>query len=271
MDALAKFTFADPTGDDVIMRTAGTPDAPLFCVKDVCKCLGIADHKVKARLLDQDEKVGCPTPSRGGTQEMIFCTGPGLSNIVLSCRNVREVGSAPYAFRRWVTHEVLESIRKTGGYNAAAPPPAPRLPPTMETQLAMAQFLTGGYKDERALLGANDARARDEYSYMIKSVYDRTAQVYCGGGVDPMMIEDQPGQLLTVSEVMAAMGPPYSTYACQKEKAKVGRLVAATWRAQFPAKIAQTMKTLAGGHKASVNCYSNHGWVEGVVRQFFSE
>jgi prophage antirepressor-like protein len=111
----ADFVFRSDTGEHAVRR-AGTARDPLFCVKDVCVCLDLSQHTTKQRLLGDDEKVPLLTNTPGGIKKMTFCTESGLYNLILSCRDARQVGSASYRFRRWVTQDVLPSIRRTGQY-----------------------------------------------------------------------------------------------------------------------------------------------------------
>ena len=86
---------------------------PWFVAADVCSALDLPEtHKAIARL-DDDEKGRNSIPTPGGNQEMSVVNESGLYNLVLGSRK-------PEAkrFKRWITHEVLPSIRKTGSYVA---------------------------------------------------------------------------------------------------------------------------------------------------------
>ena len=87
---------------------------PWFVAADVCAALDLPDtHKAIARL-DDDEKGRNSIPTPGGQQDMSLVNESGLYNLVLGSRK-------PEAkrFKRWITHEVLPSIRKTGTYTSA--------------------------------------------------------------------------------------------------------------------------------------------------------
>ena len=87
---------------------------PWFVAADVCAALDLPDtHKAIARL-DDDEKGRNSIPTPGGQQDMSVVNESGLYNLVLGSRK-------PEAkrFKRWITHEVLPSIRKTGTYTSA--------------------------------------------------------------------------------------------------------------------------------------------------------
>lgn len=102
------------------LRVAGTPDRPLFRASDVCEMLGIANPSDACSRLDQDEKGIVSTDTLGGRQEILHVTESGLYGLILGSRKPEAK-----AFRRWVTEEVLPSIRKTGGYGAPALPTDP--------------------------------------------------------------------------------------------------------------------------------------------------
>ncbi|MGK0674556.1 MAG: Bro-N domain-containing protein [Halothiobacillaceae bacterium] len=93
---------------------------PWFVAADVCAALHLPDtHKAVARL-DDDEKGRNSIPTLGGDQEMTVVNEPGLYSLVLGSRK-------PEAkrFKRWVTHEVLPAIRKTGRYVLSGTPALP--------------------------------------------------------------------------------------------------------------------------------------------------
>lgn len=82
-----------------------------WVLKDVCDILSIASpHKVFERL-DEDEKGWNQIPTLGGKQNMQIVNESGLYNVIL-----RSDKPQAKPFRKWVTNEVLPSIRKTGGY-----------------------------------------------------------------------------------------------------------------------------------------------------------
>ena len=94
------------------IRTAGTSDAPMFCLADVCKALGLSAKGVNQRLT-KEVISNYPLETAGGTQQALFVNEDGLYDVILDSRKPEAK-----AFRKWVTSEVLPSIRKTGGYIA---------------------------------------------------------------------------------------------------------------------------------------------------------
>ena len=109
MNALTKtFNF-----EDSVVRTSGTFEKPLFCVKDVCAMLGVKNTSKKIALLDEDERDEVPIRDPIGRMQLtVVCTEPGLYRIIFSCRN----NPKTEPIKRWVFHEVLPSIRKTGEF-----------------------------------------------------------------------------------------------------------------------------------------------------------
>lgn len=91
------------------MRTAVVDGEPLFCLVDVCKVLDIQNPSKVAQRLDDDERTKLELGRQGETN---FITESGLYAVIL-----RSDKPNAKSFRRWVTSEVLPSIRKTGGYN----------------------------------------------------------------------------------------------------------------------------------------------------------
>ncbi len=93
------------------VRTVMMDNEPWFVAADVCRALEINDAGKAASRLDSDELTRIKIVSGGQNREMIFVNEPGLYALVLGSRKPEAK-----AFRRWITHEVLPAIRKTGGY-----------------------------------------------------------------------------------------------------------------------------------------------------------
>ena len=92
------------------VRTAVVNDEPMFCLIDICKALEIKNATDVAKRLDEDELTRLNLGSRAG--ETNFITESGLYAVIL-----RSDKPNAKKFRKWVTSEVLPTIRKTGGYN----------------------------------------------------------------------------------------------------------------------------------------------------------
>lgn len=86
---------------------------PLFCLSDVCNILGLRRGDVKQRL-EEGVVSTHPLQTAGGIQKVNFINEDGLYDVILDSRK-----SEAKQFRKWITSEVLPSIRKTGGYMVA--------------------------------------------------------------------------------------------------------------------------------------------------------
>lgn len=82
-----------------------------FVAKDVCAALGLSNPRSSLALLDEDEKGVHSVDTPGGAQKLAVVSEAGLYSLILRSRKPEAK-----AFKRWVTHEVLPSIRKNGGY-----------------------------------------------------------------------------------------------------------------------------------------------------------
>lgn len=83
-------------------------DEPMFCLVDVCRALGISNPTMVAQRLDEDERTKLDLGRAG---ESNFITESGLYAVIL-----RSDKPNAKKFRKWVTSEVLPSIRKHGAY-----------------------------------------------------------------------------------------------------------------------------------------------------------
>lgn len=113
--------FSHPEFGDV--RSIESDEGPMFCLADVCKALELSNtSKVKSRLDESDTQLvdlhaltlGYPTPV--GNTMATFINESALYEVIL-----RSDAQKARPFRKWVTKEVLPSIRKTGGYVMATP------------------------------------------------------------------------------------------------------------------------------------------------------
>ena len=83
-----------------------------FVAKDVCDNLGINKYRDAFTRLDDDERVYVLVDTLGGPQRVVAVNESGLYSLVFQSRK-----PGAKKFRKWVTMEVLPSIRKTGGYS----------------------------------------------------------------------------------------------------------------------------------------------------------
>jgi prophage antirepressor-like protein len=88
---------------------------PLWIAKDVCTVLGLENVNRAVSKLDDDEKLKLKIFTSGQNRDTMFITESGLYNLIF-----RSNKPEAKPFKRWVTHEVLPSIRKTGSYGENA-------------------------------------------------------------------------------------------------------------------------------------------------------
>lgn len=84
---------------------------PCFFARDVAKALRLKKPQNCLQKLDQDERGTLSTGTLGGPQEMVIVSEPGVYRLIASSRTEKAK-----EFQRWLYHEVLPEIRKTGGY-----------------------------------------------------------------------------------------------------------------------------------------------------------
>lgn len=111
MDKLQQvFTYS---GNQV--RTIVILGEPWIVAQDVCSILGLGNISQAVSRLDDDEKGIYLNDTPGGPQEMLHVNEAGLYTLVLASKKPEAK-----TFKRWLTHEVLPSIRRTGGYGKVA-------------------------------------------------------------------------------------------------------------------------------------------------------
>lgn len=120
-NAITPFAF-----DDALVRVHMDEDGnPWFVAKDVCGVLDIEKYRDAVARMDEDERGSVIVDTLGGPQSTSTVSESGLYSLIFRSRK-------PEAkrFRKWVTGEVLPTLRKTGTYTmpGAVREPAPELP-----------------------------------------------------------------------------------------------------------------------------------------------
>lgn len=136
MNSITPYLFGENT-----VRTSIINHEPWFVAKDVCAILGISNNRDAMSGLEDDEKadVGFTDvrSANGVTQarEMTVINEPGLYRLIFKSRKAEAK-----AFQRWVFHEVLPAIRRTGCYGSRA----------METTTFLREMLSLGLSAKEA-------------------------------------------------------------------------------------------------------------------------
>lgn len=123
------------------VRTVTQEGQPWFVAADVCRVLEI--DPTATRRLDEDEKDTLRlTQGTSGNPNVTIVNEPGLYSLVLGSRKPEAK-----AFKRWITHEVIPAIRKTGAYGLTLPQDYP----------SALRALADSYERENALQEQNAA------------------------------------------------------------------------------------------------------------------
>lgn len=88
---------------------------PWFAAVDICDVLEVGNSRQALARLDEDEKGVISNDTPGGRQQLAAVNEAGMYTLVLTSRK-----SEAKSFKRWVTHEVLPEIRRTGSYGQPA-------------------------------------------------------------------------------------------------------------------------------------------------------
>lgn len=163
---------------DKPIRTIENDGEIWWVLKDVCEVLGIVKHTNVAARLDDDEKGACLMGTPSGEQSMIIVNEPGVYKVIL-----RSDKPDAKDMMRWITHEVLPSIRRTGSYSLR--PEKPRDLPGGMSYSGLARLIA---VTRRVMLDMGSTPI--EIGAMTKSLYDNS-----GIPVPVAFTKQIPGQL----------------------------------------------------------------------------
>lgn len=137
------------------VRTLTVDGEPWFVAADVAQILGYRKASDMARILEEDEKGAQIVRTLGGDQEVTVVSEPGLYRLIVQRQAgyVSDAGKREYVrrFQRWLTHDVLPQIRRTGGYQSAPELSGPEL---MAKALLEAQATLEARAEQIAALSA---------------------------------------------------------------------------------------------------------------------
>ena len=115
MNDLIPFSF-----DNKDVRVVNRNGDPWFVLADLCRVLELENPSMTVKALDEDERAKFNLGRQG---DALIVSESGFYTIVLRSRDAVVPGSVAHRFRRWVTNEVLPTIRKSGRYDARQPEP----------------------------------------------------------------------------------------------------------------------------------------------------
>jgi len=130
------------------VRVVTIKGEPWFVAKDLCAVLEISNSRDAVARLDEDEKGVVTTDTLGGEQELVTVSESGMYSLVLTSRK-------PQAkiFKRWITHDVVPTIRQTGKYEIE--PIAPTEHQLPATYIEALKALVIAEEEKEALMQAN--------------------------------------------------------------------------------------------------------------------
>lgn len=99
------------------VRTTVIGGEPWFVAADVCRALAIGNPSMALDRLDDDERTLISIEGASNGKPVNGVNEPGLYSLVLGSRKPEAK-----AFKRWITHDVIPAIRKTGGYQVPQSP-----------------------------------------------------------------------------------------------------------------------------------------------------
>ena len=124
---------------------------PWFVANDVCDCLELTNTAQTISYLDDDEKGVTTNYTPGGKQEMSMISEAGLYSLILRSRKPEAK-----AFKRWVTHDILPSIRKTGSYSAPSAPAKAEISVQSEVECALMILKAAGITGNQLAIAADN-------------------------------------------------------------------------------------------------------------------
>lgn len=168
------------------IRTLADGDTVIFVASDIAKILGYRGAANLTRNLDDDEKGTHEVSTPSGMQNMTILTESGLYRAILNreAAYVKDTEAQAFVkrFQRWVTHEVLPSIRRHGGYMAGQERMTPE-----QMALASLKWLQSKVDEQAKKLKAQEGKvlfANAVESAKTSILVGDLAKILKGNGVD---------------------------------------------------------------------------------------
>ena len=171
------------------VRTIVVKDDPWFVASDVCESLGLSNPTVSVNRLDEDERSKFNLGRQG---EVNMVNEYGLYNLILSSRK-----KEAKRFKRWITHEVIPSIRKTGSYNTI-----PKERSEFKEQELKARMLNARVRESNQYLKIAAQIDIPEYRYILQA---KSAEAL-NGGVPVLPLQEAERRTYSATEIGAMFG-----------------------------------------------------------------
>ena len=176
--------------NDTEVRSITADDEIWFALVDVCKILELSNPRRVAQRLDDDEKRNFKLRLAGS--DPWFVNEPELYHVILTSKSEKAV-----PFRRWVTHEVLPSIRKQGFYS-------------LLTKEKLIEVLTDKQREDSTYLDCIDKQAikRQLLQETREKKVDETRKLW----IEHFNDGDTPSFARALKEIWAGDMPMYHKY-----------------------------------------------------------
>jgi prophage antirepressor-like protein len=102
--------------EECAVRALVRDGQPWFVAADVSRVLGLSNSRRACERLDADEKDVTLSDTPGGKQKTTIISESGLYTLILRCDDAIKPGTLAHRFRKWVTSEVLPTLRTQGAY-----------------------------------------------------------------------------------------------------------------------------------------------------------
>lgn len=228
-----------------------------WVAKDVCDVLGIVDHKVALRKLDEDEKGEYRIPSLGGSQKTSVINESGLYTLIL-----RSDKPEAKPFRKWITSEVLPTLFKTGTYSIAKPEPVTLIPIAKEFRAAIILAKAAGLQGNQATFAANTAVWRI-------TGYDCLDVL----GVKQLINEDQETHLTPtqIAQKLSLKSAQATNKLLEKHGFQIKCIGDVSWQATEKGKPFSVLKDSGKAHKTTGKPIQQLMWKESIVPVLMEE
>lgn len=175
------------------VRTIIKDGEPYFVGKDVASILGYtAERNAIAAHVDEEDKLTHRFSASGQNREMTIINESGLYSLILSSKL-----PAAKKFKRWVTSEVLPSIRKTGSYNTI-----PKERSEFKEQELKARMLNARVRESNQYLKIAAQIDIPEYRYILQA---KSAEAL-NGGVPVLPLQEVERKTYSATEIGAMFG-----------------------------------------------------------------
>ena len=161
-------------GDNAV-RTIEKDGEVWFVAKDVCDILEISKYRDAISRLDEDERASVKVDTLGEKQEMIAINEAGVYTLTM-----RSNKPEAKKFRRWVTHEVIPQIMRTGSYSYAVDG-EPELPESSENENTTSlKYVSRGIMSSARKIFEHALDCKEEKDFQVTLALDKVFQEATG-------------------------------------------------------------------------------------------